>query len=112
MAVRMEGAVCGGAAREGWGERGRQLWRGAQSREPGEERLCSAVPTLTSRPPRGLPPPAHWRGAHADAPFSVFCRLGSASSCGEGKSCGSRHLGEGPPSVLLQLQPPPCTTGI
>lgn len=58
---------------------------------------CLFLPLLPG--PGGPPTPAHWQGAHADAPFSVFCRFGSASSCGEGKSWGSCQMGEGPPPV-------------
>lgn len=65
---------------------------------------CTHLFLPPSPGPGGPPTPAHWQGAHADAPFSVFCRLGSASSCGEEERY---YMGEGPPPVPALFQHPP-----
>lgn len=60
---------------------------------------------------RGLPSPAHWQGAQADAPFSVFCRLGSASSCGRRVGVAAKWERDLPQSLPCS-SPTPRTTGI
>lgn len=69
-----------------WAEgQGSQLW--GRARAGSQEKggcTCVFLPHLQDL--RGLPSPSPLAGAHADAPFSVFCLLGSASSCGKDKS--------------------------
>lgn len=81
-----EGAVSGEMEMRGWVKgQGSQLWGRARagSQEKGGW-ICVFPPHLQDL--RGLPSPSPRAGVHADAPFSVFCLLGSASSCGEDKS--------------------------
>lgn len=81
--VRIEGAVSGEAdTRKAGDKEGGSSGAGSRARS----QVKSGGTHLFPPPPPGPEGPSHPQptggGAHADAPFSVFCRLGSASSCG------------------------------
>lgn len=102
---------------------GRSVWKGGNEKAGEKEeggssgagpragsQVNSGWTCLPPPPPPGPerpPNPSLLAGAHADAPFSVFCRLGSASSCGEGENGGVVKWEGRPPPVPVLFQPPP-----
>ena len=113
------------------GERGQKLWRGAQSREPGEKWLHAALPTPTSGPRgashhpqptgRGLMPTPHFPSSAAWDPLHPVERERARVAVNQERdrplSCSSpprpaslhhRHLGPNPraPGPAVSLTAP------